>query len=196
LLRIAHCYEKLGEDDLAVQYFYKTVHEDPLLDKGWIAITKFYNKKKNYQKALYYINKAINIDINNVAYWKLYAQINHRLKFLEEAERGYKKALDLGNYELDTWLLRADVLIELGEYEASILNLSQAAEFFPETAEIEYRLAGLHYMILETSKGQYYLKNAMKLNEEYSFIIDELFPTIIDNITLKNILSQTKKASN
>ena len=196
LLRIGHCYEKMGKDDLAVQYFYKTVKEDPLLDKGWIAITKYYNKKRNYQKALYYINKAINIDCDNVVYWKLYAQINHRLNFLEEAERGYKKTLDLGNYELSTWLCRADILIHLGEYEASILNLIQAAEFYPETAEIEFRLAGLHYTLLETEKGQYHLKNGLILNDEYQFIIDELFPKILNKSSIKKFISETKKSSN
>jgi tetratricopeptide (TPR) repeat protein len=196
LLRIGHCYEKMGKDDLAVQYFYKTVHEDPLLDKGWISITKFYNKKHNYQKALYYINKAINIDCDNVIYWKLYAQINHRLNFLEEAERGYKKTLDLGNYELATWLSRADILIHLGEYDASILNLIQAAEFYPETAEIEFRLAGLHFMLLETEKGQYHLKNGLLLNHEYQFIIDELFPKIKNKGSIKKFITDTKKSSN
>ncbi|HEX9827119.1 MAG TPA: tetratricopeptide repeat protein [Flavobacteriaceae bacterium] len=196
LLRIGHCYEKMGKDDLAVQYFYKTVHEDPLLDKGWIAITKFYNKKRNYQKALYYINKAINIDCDNVVYWKLYAQINHRLNFLEEAERGYKKTLDLGNYELSTWLSRSDILIHLGEYDAAILNLIQAAEFYPETAEIEFRLAGLHFTLLEKEKGQYHLKNGLLLNDEYQFIIDELFPKILNKSSIKKFISDTKKSSN
>ncbi|WP_460218777.1 tetratricopeptide repeat protein [Psychroserpens sp. MEBiC05023] len=193
LLRIGYCYEKLGEDDLAVQYFYKTVHEDPLLDKGWIAITKFYNKQKNYQKALFYINKAINIDAENVIYWKLYAQINLRLNFLEEAERGFKKTLDLGNYELQTWLSRADVLIKLGEYEASVLNLIQAAEFHPETAEIEFRLAGLHFTLHENSKGQYHLKNALLLNSEFDFILDELFPTMLNKPSVQQLISQARK---
>ena len=195
LLRIGHCYEKMGKDDLAVQYFYKTVHEDPLLDKGWIAITKFYNRKRNYQKALYYINKAINIDCENVVYWKLYAQINHRLNFLEEAERGYKKTLDLGNYELSTWLSRSDILIRLGEFDAAILNLIQAAEFYPETAEIEYRLAGLHYTLLEREKGQYHLKNGLLLNEEYQFILEELFPKVLNRPSVKKFITDTKKSS-
>ncbi|MEZ4856442.1 MAG: tetratricopeptide repeat protein [Gelidibacter sp.] len=196
LLRIGNCYEKLGLDDLAVQYFYKTVHEDPLLDKGWIAITKFYNKKKNYQKALYYINKALNIDFDNVHYWKLYAQINHRLNFIEEAERGYKKTLDLGNYELSTWLARADILIDLGEFEAAALNLIQAAEFHPETADIEYRLAGIYFTLLESEKGQYHLKNGLLLNAELDFVLEELFPLITNQKLIKDIILNSKKPSN
>jgi tetratricopeptide (TPR) repeat protein len=196
LLRIGNCHEKLGEHDLAVQYYYKTVHEDPLLDKGWIAITKFYNKQRDYRNALHYINKAINIDCDNVLYWKLYAQINHRLNFLEEAERGYKKTLDLGNYELDTWLSRADILIKLGECEAGALNLIQAAEFYPETAEIEYRLAGIYYTLLEPEKGSYHLKNGLLLNVDFDFIIEELFPNIINHTSIKNLISSSKKSIN
>ncbi|WP_298761334.1 tetratricopeptide repeat protein [uncultured Psychroserpens sp.] len=193
LLRIGYCYEKLGNDDLAVQYFYKTVHEDPLLDKGWIAITKFYNKKQNYQKALFYINKAINIDGENVVYWKLYAQINQRLNFLEEAERGYKKTLDLGNYELQTWLSRADILIALGEYEAAIINLIQAAEFYPETAELEFRLAGLNFTLNQNSKGHYHLKNALLLNYEYEFVLEELFPNVMHRPSVVEMIANAKK---
>ncbi|GAA0742571.1 MULTISPECIES: tetratricopeptide repeat protein [Flavobacteriaceae] len=194
LLRIGHCYEKLGNDDLAVQYFYKTVHEDPLLDKGWIAITKFYNKKRNFQKALYYINKAINIDCENVIYWKLYAQINHQLNFLEEAERGYKKTLELGNYELQTWLSRSDILISLGEFEASIYNLIQAAEFYPETPEIEFRLAGLYFTLHESEKAHYHLKNGLLLDDEFYYILEELFPKVYNKISVKEIISNSKKA--
>lgn len=189
LLRIGSCYEKLKKYDLALQYYYKTVHEDPLLDKGWIAITRFYKKRKNLQKALYYINKAINIDSENVNYWKLYAQINHRLKFFEEAERGYKKTLELGNFEIDTWIARGDLLLKLGEPEAAILNFEQALEFYPENAEIQYRLGGLFFSILEIDKGVFHLRNGLKNNNEFSFIIDELFPELLNNPQVKTLFN-------
>jgi len=188
LLRIGYCYEKLKKHDLAVQYYYKTVHEDPLLDKGWIAITKFYNKKRNYQKALYYINKALNIDSENVIYWKLFSQINMRLNYFEEAERGFKRTLELGNYELSTWLSRGDLLIKIGEPEAAIYNFEQAIEFYPENAEIEYRLAGLYFLLNNYDKGAFHLKNGLKLNPEYAFILDELFPKVYNKQHVKNLL--------
>ena len=188
LLRIGHCYEKLKKNDLAVQYYDRTVHEDPLLDKGWIAITKFYYKRKNYQRALFFINKAINIDSENVIYWKLYSQINQRLNFYEEAERGFKKTLELGNYELNTWLSRGDLLIKLGEPEAAIYNFEQAAEFYQENAELEYRLAGLYFCLNENDKGTFHLKNGMRYNEDYAFIIEELFPEVSSKVLVKTLL--------
>jgi tetratricopeptide (TPR) repeat protein len=191
LLHIGHCYDELGQEDLAIQFFKKAVHEDPLLDKAWIAITKFYMKRLNYQKALYYINKAVNIDGDNPLYWKLYAKVNKRLNFLKESERGYKRTLELGNYELETWLERGDVLIALGEYKASIFNLIQAAEFYPENAEIEYRLGGLYFSVHHTEEGRFHLKNAVRLNIDYSFIISELFPKLQDKPMVRAIISDS-----
>lgn len=190
LLRLGCCHEKLEQYDLAKQYFFKTVKEDPLLDKGWIAITKFYNKLKNYEKALEYINKAINIDEGNITYWKLYAQINHRLNFLEDSERGYKQALELGNYELDSWLQRSDILLKLGKTKDATLNLIQAAEFYPEESEIEYRLAGIYYNQLETEKGAFHLKNGYLFNQDYLFIIEELFPNVYQSVTFQKALKK------
>ena len=196
LLRIGFCYDKLGQEDLAVQFLKRTIEEDALLDRGWIAITKFYMKRLNYQKALYYINKAVTIDGDNVVYWKLYATVNRRLNFLEEAERGYKRTLDLGNYELETWIARTDILTSLGEYEAAIFNLIQATEFYPENAEIEYRLGGLYFTMHQIEEGRFHLKNAVNLNIDYSFIISELFPNLENKPMVKAIISDSKKTSN
>ncbi|MHA6279989.1 tetratricopeptide repeat protein [Salinimicrobium sp. CAU 1759] len=193
-LRIGKCYEKLGLDELALKNYRQTVHEDPLLDKGWIAITDFFYKKKNYNKALYYINKAIAIDGENVLYWKRYARINNRLQHLEEAERGYRRSLELGNYELETWIKRCDILIDLGEFEAAVQNLLQATEFYPETAEIEYRLAGLYFMLHEPENGNKHLNNALKMDSEYYIIIEELFPSIFARKSVKDKIKMHLKS--
>ena len=190
-LRMGKCYQKLHCDDLAITYFLKTVKEDPLLDKGWIAITDFYTKKMDYQNALYYINKAINIDGENVLYWKRYAKINNRLKFYEEAERGYRKSLELGNYELETWLTRCDILIHLGEVEAAISNLLEAVEFYPESPQIEFRLAGLYFSQNDDNKGHFHLENALRLEPDYDIILEELFPFAYAK---KSVLDKIKRA--
>ncbi len=194
LLRIGHCYDKLERHDEASQYFYKTVQEDPLLDKGWIAITNFYTRRDNFQKALYYINKAIHIDADNVSYWKLYALINMKLNFLEEAEKGFRRTLELGNYEMNTWLNRADILIQLGEYDSALTNLQQAAEFYPERAEIQFRLSGLFFLTNQDQNGYTHLSEAMYLNPDYRVIIEEMFPMIYKRKSVKEIIRKFKNS--
>eukprot|EP01013_Petalomonas_cantuscygni_P045279 TRINITY_DN9869_c0_g1_i1.p1 TRINITY_DN9869_c0_g1~~TRINITY_DN9869_c0_g1_i1.p1 ORF type:complete len:466 (+),score=4.37 TRINITY_DN9869_c0_g1_i1:304-1701(+) len=193
-LRMGKCYQKLHCDDLAITYFLKTVKEDPLLDKGWIAITDYYTKKMDYQNALYYINKAINIDGDNVLYWKRYAKINNRLKFYEEAERGYSKTLELGNYELETWLTRCDILINLGELEAAITNLFEALEFYPESVQIEFRLAGLFFTQGQDDKGHFHLENALRLEPDYDIILEELFPFVFAKRSVVQKIQKAKKS--
>ncbi|GLB53701.1 hypothetical protein NBRC110019_27420 [Neptunitalea chrysea] len=194
-LRIGKCHEKLGNYELARQFYYKTVHEDPLLDKGWIAITDFYYRNNNFQKALYYINKAISIDEENVLYWKRSAEINKQLSLYEEADIAYQKTVELGNYELETWVSWADILTHLGEYNSAIITLLQGLEFHPESSELEYRLASLYYLEHDDIKGQYHLLNALRHNYEGYEYISKLFPSIYCRPSVKNFITNFKKAS-
>lgn len=193
LLRIGKCYEKLGNKVLALKYFNKTVHEDPLLDKGWIAITDFYVHQKNYQKALIYVNKALAIDSQNRLYWKRFATINKHLNLFEEAEFGYRKAVEFGDYQLDTWLFWVDILQFLGEFENAIQTLLQASEYFPEENEVEYRLAGLYFMIQQITKAKFHLSNALRQNFDNYIILEDLFPVVWSRKTVQTYIAKHKK---
>ena len=193
LLRIGKCYEKLGKKALALKFFNKTVHEDPLLDKGWIAITDFYVRQKNFQKALYYVNKALSIDNENRFYWKRYATINKEMNYYEEAELGYRKAVEYGDFQLDTWLFWVDLLQFLGEFESAIKVLLQSAEYFPEEYEVEYRLAGLYYMLNENEKGKFHLSNGLRLNSKNHTILKELFPVVWERKMVQNAINKHLK---
>ncbi len=192
LLRIGKCHEKLGNKALALKFFNKTVHEDPLLDKGWIAITDFYFRQKNYQKALFFVNKALNIDNQNKMYWKRYATINKEMNFFEEAEFGYRKAVEFGDYQLDTWLFWVDILQFLGEFESAIQTLLQASEYFPEEYEVEYRLAGLYFMLHDDVKGKFHITNGLRLNFNNHTILKDLFPVIWSRKIVQNAINKHK----
>jgi tetratricopeptide (TPR) repeat protein len=192
LLRIGKCHEKLGNKVLALKYFNQTVHEDPLLDKGWIAITDFYVRQKNYQKALFYVNKALAIDNQNKMYWKRFASINKHMHFFEEAEFGYRKAVEFGDHSLDTWLFWVDILQYLGEFESAIQTLLQASEYFPEENEIEYRLAGLYFMLTDGTKAKFHLSNAMRLNVDNVKLLEELFPVVWTKKMVQNYIAKYK----
>jgi len=192
-LRLGKCFNKLGNKELALTYFEKTVTEDPLLDKGWIAIVDYYSKNLNYPKALNYIEKAIDVDGENALYWIRYADLNKRLNFFEEAEYGYRRAIELGNYEDKTWTSRADILLALGETEAVVSNLNHGLEFYPEHMELEYRLAGAYYHLNEKVKGRFHLQNALKSDPEYIIILEELYPQVYQMPEVQELLLKYSK---
>lgn len=194
LLRIGKCFERLGNKAEALKFYNKTVHEDPLLDKGWIAITDFYVRLKNFQKALYYVNKALAIDNENQLYWKRYANISRHLNLYEEAEYGYRKAVEFGDYQLDTWLFWVDILQFLGEFDSAILTLLQASEYFPEEYEVEYRLAGMYYMLNENEKGTFHLCNGLRLNATNRTLLQEFFPVVWDRKTVQKTITKHLKS--
>jgi tetratricopeptide (TPR) repeat protein len=193
LLRIGKCHERLGNTALAIKYYNETVHEDPLLDKGWIAITDFYIRQKNFQKALFFVNKALAIDNQNRLYWKRYAKINKEMNFFEEAEFGFRKAVEFGDTELDTWLFWVNILQFLGEFDTAIQTLLQASEYFPEENEIEYRLAGLYFMAQETTKAKFHLSNGLRLNFDNYILLEDLFPVVWTSKAVRNYIEKYKK---
>lgn len=195
LLRIGKCHEKMGDYGTALKFFNRTVHEDPLLDKGWIAITDLYLRKGNFQKALFYVRKALGIDEQNRSYWKRYAAICREMNLFEEAETGYRKAVELGDADLDTWLFWVDVLQFLGEFDSAVGTLLQALEYFPEAYEIEYRLAGLYYMLHQDDKGSFHLANGLRLSARNLNLLQDQFPVAWSRKAVQSAIRKLKSGN-
>ena len=115
------------------------------------------------------------------------------MNFYEEAELGYRKAVEYGDYQLDTWLFWSDILQYLGEFENAILTLLQASEYFPEEYQVEYRLAGLHFMMQEAEKGVFHLSNGLRLNFQNHGMLKELFPSIWDKRVVQSCIAKYKR---
>ncbi|PHR74202.1 MAG: hypothetical protein COA67_01580 [Lutibacter sp.] len=188
--RIGECYNKLGDKDLSVQYYKKTVKEDPLLDKGWLALTKLYYDEKNYQKSLYYINKALSIDDSNTLYWRMYSEICLKLNLFEEAASGFYSCIDNGDDNLDIYLGLSDVLNFIGEFDDSLLVMSKAIEIFPHYAEVEYRIACLCYVLGKNADGKKFLQRALKTDYEYHTVMKEIFPAVFELNAVKIVITK------
>jgi tetratricopeptide (TPR) repeat protein len=194
-LRIGKCYERLNRPEKARYYFYLTVHDDPLLDKGWLAITDHYLKKKDYQKAQEYIDKALSIDGENAIYWKRSGIIHKALKQVHEADFAFKQATELGNYEEDTWLLWAEILCDSNEFETAAVVLQQGSEFHPESARIQYQLAGVYLCLQALEKGKSTLKKALKEDPEKYSYFENRFPEISGSVWVQRLIRESRKAS-
>jgi hypothetical protein len=56
-------------------------------------------------------------------------------------------------------------------------------------------LAGVFYYIHDKRKGEYHLKNALKLDAEYLIIIEELYPTVYEQKKVQEIIKLHKNPS-
>jgi len=193
-VRIGECYEKLHKYDAAISYYKKAVHEDPLLDRGWILLTNIYYDDKNYQKAAYYIAEALKIDEDNTTYWRRYSEIKIKLNFFEEAVSGFEKCLILGDTSIEIYIALVDVLSFLGEFNDAITVLYDAQKTYKNFAEIEYRLAGLFFILNKKKYGFNHLIVGLNIDYEYHTILKEIYPTVLDNEKVQQLIINFKKA--
>ena len=192
-MRIGKCYEKLKNKDLALKYYRKSVAEDPLLEKGWYAIIDLYTKEKNYKRALSYVSKALDIDEHNEQYWKRYGSLNYTLENYEEAYTGYEKSILNGSLDLDVFLIFADMNMVLENYEKAIEMLVQYTEVYPGHHEIEYRLAGLHFILGNEPSAMFHLNSALLTDFEGLDLFSKMFPSIYERKSVQKLIKEYGK---
>src|SRR5690606_40026019 len=67
----------------------------PQLDQAWVATSDLYESLGNFEEALYYLNRALDLDGLNSDYWKRRAYIHIQLVRLEEAALDYYRMVEL-----------------------------------------------------------------------------------------------------
>ena len=178
-IRIATCHQHLGNDQLSLQYFKKGINEDPSYEKAWTGIIDFYIAKQNPSKALYYCDKALQINENYISYWKRSALLNKELGKYGEAEIAFQNTIELGNYELSIWIDWLDTLIFLQEWEKAHTIGQQAKEFYPEEIALDFKIAGCFHKMGKTIEMEYYLQNIKSNYTSLPKEVLDLFPQLI-----------------
>ena len=106
-----------------------------------------------------------------------------------EANLAYERLVNLGNYELQTWLDWAGVLLQLQDYKKGIEALRQGLEFHPENSSLNYMLAGFYMMEAKANEASFFLKNAYAINPNELDVLYETFPTSRASVLVKDTLS-------
>jgi len=93
-----------------------------------------------------------------------------------EAEIAYQSTIELGNYELEIWLEWMNTLIFLNEWEKLISIGHQAKEFYPDSNEIDFRIAGSYKRLSRLNEADYFIQNLLKNKTVPSETFLNLFP--------------------
>ncbi|MDB9853477.1 tetratricopeptide repeat protein, partial [Flavobacteriaceae bacterium] len=189
LYRIACCHNKLGNFELAISYFNKTVIEDPVHDSAWMSLASNYYKQKDYIEAKNHLIKAIEIDSENIKYWELYCKINLDLNNLEEVEISFKEILSLGDFNLSTLIFLTKTLIQMPFNESLSKEFLVKIEALPSSLLSEKKY--INYVILHNCnqlvKANFNLKEAYFHNPAIYDYFKDIFPTIPQLHVFKNM---------
>tara|TARA_B110000240_G_scaffold151522_1_gene167899 strand:+ start:4583 stop:5962 length:1380 start_codon:yes stop_codon:yes gene_type:complete len=183
LYRIACCQDKLGNHDLALLYYNKTVIEDPVHDKAWMSIALNLFEKNNLVEAKINLIKALEINSEKINYWELYAKINFSLKLYEEVEIAFNEILSLGDFNISTLTVLTRLVIKIPENNSLTKKLLKSIDLIPKSfdSEMNYLLSAIYYNELENDKAFALLKKAYFYNpSKYSFYkkIFKFFPNL------------------
>ncbi len=193
--RIGKNFEKLNNVKSASEYFLKANEQDPFLDKPLLALASLNYKIEEYQQTIFYINKLIEINDENPDFWKIYAQSNLKISFFEEAAKAFRRCIELGDSSLDIFTSLADTLYYIGDYNDAIKELLKAQIFFHKQAEIEYRLAGLYFLIRRNILGKKHLLKALNIETSKYKLFKSLFPSVHNSKVVKVIMTNYKYPS-
>ncbi|MBT3524214.1 MAG: tetratricopeptide repeat protein [Flavobacteriaceae bacterium] len=189
LYRIACCHNKLGNIELAISYYNKTVEEDPIHDSAWMSLATSYYKQKDYLEAKNHLIKAIEIDSENIKYWELYCKINLDLNNNEEVEISFKEILSLGNLSLSTLIFLTKTLIQIPLNESLSNQFLIKIDALPNSLLSEKKY--ISYVILNNSnqiiKANFNLKEAYFHNPAIYDYFKDIFPTIPQLNVFKNM---------
>ena len=173
--RIGKSHLKLGNDDLAIQFFKKSIKLEPNHEKSWISLVDFFLKKKQYLKAQYYVQESILANGDSPDLWRKSGEIHFEMNFYEEAALACDNQVELGQHDLKTWVIWMDSLIHLKEWEQAIEVGEKALKYHESKASFLYRLAGCKMRIGMKKEGLKLFEKA-KLNLPLPSKINHLFP--------------------
>ncbi|MBV7441745.1 tetratricopeptide repeat protein [Weeksellaceae bacterium TAE3-ERU29] len=179
-LKIGQTYLKINEDFKALKSLHNAIHEDPQLDKAWYEAALIYEQTGNYSEALHYINRAIELDNINVAYYKRKAYLNIQLGYLEEAQITYHKIIQLESGKFLNWYAFAELQIILGEYQSAVKTILKAYHKFSKPALL-YQLSTCYFLLNYKKEGIEALQKAKSLGPDLLEEMLEKYPILKNN---------------
>lgn len=141
LNNIGLCYSKLAKDDLAFEYFIKTLSFNPKSVQTYINLADVYYRNKN-------IVEAINLLENGVTLLPQEIALKHYLSRFYVEDCRYDLAmdqlfeiLDIDEDNLDAYWDLGNIQFELGDYDSAVENYENVLEKVTDNAVLYYQTA-------------------------------------------------------
>jgi tetratricopeptide (TPR) repeat protein len=166
---------------------------DPANADGWLAIGICLDSLNRLTEGIHYIKKAIEINPNEAEYWYVFAEVQQKLGFQEEAALAYQRVIELEYPDYDVWLDYSKLMHESGYFTEALEVIQEGIKNFPDVPALYYRLGVL---LLESGNKQDAMSvfsNALQLDYNEHGTIFEYAPSLENNGELLQLINQYKK---
>ena len=157
--RIASCHKALGNKDLSLLYFKKTISIQPNFEKGWAEIIEFYCTDSDYINALHYSKKALESNGDNPFFSKKTGQLLMQKGDFSDAIFYFETSIDLGNTEINVWTDLLDCLIKLYRFNHAKNIIYRALSIFKNSPYIIFRLGIIQIKLGNSNIASKHLKS-------------------------------------
>jgi len=106
---IGESYLDLEEVDLAESYLLKSTQLSDLLPDAWVSLAAVYEEKSDFEKSISCLQKAIELDPDNVDFFEYIARIYHLSDQIDNAIIFYNKAIKMLPENIDSWIDLAEL---------------------------------------------------------------------------------------
>src|SRR5690606_4099480 len=126
-------------------------------------------------------------------YWYVFAEIQEKLGFIEEAALAFQRVLELDYPDFDVWLDYSKLLHHNSYLSEAIKVLEEGIKKFPDVAELFYRLSVILLEKQQRKESIDLLTRALDLDYAKHKEIFEYAPILENDAEILNLISTYKK---
>ena len=184
---IGRCHEKLGNNIVAEEFYFKSVELEPTNENCWLSLIIFLVSQKKLKKAKLYLEKSLIINGDSIELWKNNVELCIKLEEEKDIYKSYQKLFSLGHYASDVIIKIIDFFLEKKNWRKAQTIAENAFAFCPNNRNLEIRIAGCCFHLNKIDEAMYLLNlNQMDKKDKRKFFF--LFPEL-KNIVAKNIVT-------
>jgi tetratricopeptide (TPR) repeat protein len=186
--RLGDNYLKLEDAEQALVNYFNAIHEDPMHAGSWYKIALLYSLDSQVDRSLEYAERAVDIEYGNIEYSSYLARLYMRLSMFDKADRVYEDLILLEVDDADIWIEYSILLKHLELENDSIDVLLRSLSYFPENAEILYRLSGMLFGMDRDVEAVDFLREALTLDFDKKEILKMDYPLVYNNEVVQDMI--------
>lgn len=121
-------YEELGQYDKAMKDFQHVLKREPKNVRALVSVANdFYVRKKDYENAIFYADKALEIDEKNALAYTLRGRSQQKLGQINEALSSYNNAISVDKNFTEAYISRGSLRLALKQKSSACKDFKTAA---------------------------------------------------------------------